>query len=325
MTRTWLVTGAAGFIGSNLSIYLTSRGHSVVGFDNFATGHRANVERASAAGGARFKFIEGDIREREALRSAVNACDAVVHLAAQGSVQKSFADPFWNNAVNVTGFLNTLHESASAGAKLFVYASSCAVYGDCETLPISEREFPRPLSPYAASKLANDLYGATLASLYPQTAIVGLRLFNIFGPWQDPRGDYAAVIPKWVDLCLKGERPVLFGDGSATRDFCYVGNVCALVESLGLRQDMKGHQFFNVGTGIGTSLLELYTALVEALVARGVAIPFTGPEHRPWRAGDIVHSRADITKIKDRLDFQAPVGLRDGIARILTEQYRLSK
>lgn len=325
MALKWFVTGAAGFIGSNLCAHLAARGESVLGLDSFATGRRENVARVSAAAGDRFRFVERDIRDRAALRNAARGCDVAVHLAAQGSVQKSFADPFWNNDTNVGGFLNVLHESATAGARLFVYASSCAVYGDCAALPISEREQPVPLSPYAASKLANDLYGATLAANHPGTAIVGLRLFNIFGPWQDPKGDYAAVVPRWLDHCIKGERPIVFGDGGATRDFCHVGNVCALIESLVHREGLSGHEVFNIGTGIGTSLRNLYAAIAAALAEQGVVLAFSGPEHRPWRAGDILHSRADIGKARERLGFEARIGLSDGIAAILREQYAFPK
>lgn len=314
----WLITGAAGFIGSNLCAHLLHRGHSVVGLDNFATGRRANVEWVARRGG-RFRLMEGDIRDRAAVRQAAQGCEAVVHLAAQGSVQKSFADPFWNNEVNITGFLHTLYESAATGARVFVYASSCAIYGDCDTLPISEREPPRPLSPYAVSKLANDLYSAALAHLFPGTALIGLRLFNIFGPRQDPSGDYAAVIPKWIDMCLQGERPLVYGDGGATRDFCYVGNVCALIESLGARHPESGHRIYNVGTGIGTSLLELYAAVTAGLAAGGRKPPFAGPEHRPWREGDIVHSRADVAKARHELGFQPRTGLQEGIGLILQD------
>jgi UDP-N-acetylglucosamine/UDP-N-acetylgalactosamine 4-epimerase len=319
-----MVTGAAGFIGSNLCAFLARAGHDVVGLDNFSTGRKENIQRVAGGHGARFRFVEGDIRDRDALREALVDCDLVVHLAAQGSVPKSFADPMFTNDVNVGGFLNTLQEAASAGARAFIYASSCSVYGDTRTLPITESEPPSPLSPYAASKLANDLYAATLAPLFKGTHIVGLRFFNIFGSWQDPQGDYAAVIPKWIDLSLRGQQPLLYGDGSATRDFCHVDNVSSLIEALGRRTDLDKYELFNVGTGVATSLMGLYRGLVDALHARGINLPFNGPRLEPWRDGEILHSRADITKARERLGFETRVDLTQGLQKILDEQYCMS-
>jgi len=315
----WFVTGAAGFIGSNLCAYLLKAGHEVIGFDNFLTGKRENVERVVKLG-HRFKFVEGDIRNKSQIEAVVGRAQHVVHLAAQGSVQKSFADVGMNNDINVGGYLNAMTAAGKAGAGSFIYASSCSVYGDTERLPISESVLPVPLSPYAVSKLADELYGATLDPVFPVMKTVGLRFFNIFGPWQDPNGDYAAVVPRWIDLLMRGQRPIIFGDGSATRDFCYVGNVCRLIETLALN-DSGAHAVYNIGTGVATSLNGLYSAIADLLRERGIALPQAGPEYRPWRTGDIVHSLSDIAKAKKGLGFMPQISLQDGLKRLLEEQY----
>jgi UDP-N-acetylglucosamine 4-epimerase len=317
----WFVSGAAGFIGSNLCEHLLRAGCRVIGFDNFVTGKRRNVERVAAVQPRCFEFIDGDVRDRPAVAQAIEGADVVVHLAAQGSVQKSFADVHYNNEVNVGGFLNVLTAAATRGVRRFVYASSCSVYGENANLPLKETEAPAPLSPYAVSKLADDLYAATVRHRYPSMSIYGLRFFNIFGPWQDPEGDYAAVIPKWVNALVAGERGVIFGDGAATRDFCYVGNVCNLISNLGDGESRPGG-IYNIGTGQATSLNELYRSIVSVLEERGVRPQQMEPDYRPWRAGDILHSKADISRARAELDFAPEIGLLDGIRRILQEQYQ---
>jgi UDP-N-acetylglucosamine 4-epimerase len=240
-------------------------------------------------------------------------------------VQKSYADVHYNDEVNITGFLNTFTATAETGVRTLIYASSCAVYGDNQQLPLSEKDCPAPLSPYAVSKFANDLYAGCLVSRYPEMRVFGLRLFNIFGPWQDPTGDYAAVIPKWIDLLLSGKQAIVFGDGRATRDFCYVDNVCALMAALaeaGAEKPRGG--VYNIGTGQSYRLIELYQEIVAALREYGAISTTPGPEHRPWRDGDIVHSLADISKAQARLGFRTEVKLPEGIRRILREQYRLT-
>ena len=319
---TWFITGAAGFIGSNLSIHLLKAGHAVVGFDNFLTGKRENIRRVQEMGGS-FQFTEGDIRNKQQVLTAIRSAQHVVHLAAQGSVQKSFADVGVNNDINVGGFLNVSSAAAEAGAKTFIYASSCSVYGDTVKMPITEAATPMPLSPYAVSKLANELYAASLDPTYTKMRMIGLRFFNIFGPWQDPAGDYAAVVPKWIDRLMSGEPPILFGDGSATRDFCYVGNICRLIETLGKDERKLPHAVYNIGTGVATNLGALYATIAHCLNERGVKITGVGPEYRAWRAGDIVHSLSDITKAKEELDYSPAVGLAQGMALLLKEQYKI--
>ena len=320
----WLVTGSAGFIGSNLCQRLLARGDSVIGLDNLSTGKQANVDRLMSVGEGRYRQILGDICDPGAIEEGfADGIDVVVHLAAQGSVQKSFADVAFNNRQNIDGFVNMLCASGEHKIGQFIYASSCAVYGDTEVLPISESQCPDPVSPYASSKLMNDLLSRNLAHLYPQTKITGLRFFNIFGPWQDPFGDYAAVIPKWIDLCMEGKRPILYGNGSATRDFCYVGNVCGLIEKIGSVQAEHPGGVYNVASEVAVSLNELYEAVTAALAGKQISLDFDGPDYRPWREGDILHSLGSIELARRELGFEPEIDLRAGIELILSEQYGL--
>jgi UDP-N-acetylglucosamine 4-epimerase len=321
--RAWLVTGAAGFIGSNLCAHLVGEGETVVGIDNFATGARANVDRVAALGGARFRFLEGSILDRRLLDRALAGVATVVHLAAQVSVQQSFDDVTHTNAVNVGGFLEVHGAAVAAGVRRFVYASSCAVYGDNPDLPLSEDAPPRPLSPYAVSKLVDEHYAAALRLRAPEMDAVGLRFFNIYGPWQDHRGGYAAVIPRWIDAVIRGERPVIYGDGGATRDFCFVGDLAAVIARIGRDGAAGERRVLNVGTGVATSLIGLYRAIERVLEARGIAPPGGGPDFQPWRAGDIVHSRGDISRLRDAIGSMPATDLATGIDRLLDAQYRL--
>jgi len=320
--RRWLVTGAAGFIGSNFCRYLMERGERVVGCDNFFSGKRANIDRLEARFGERFAFAEGSILDRPFMDRVASGCDAVVHLAAQVSVQRSLDDPEETHAINGTGFLNVFLAAAKAGASRLVYASSCAVYGDSDALPLAETAPPRPMSPYAATKLANEHYAAGAALVAPGMTSIGLRFFNIFGAWQDADGGYAAVIPRWVEALRAGARPVLFGDGSASRDFCHVENVCEALWRAADPAGVRGPAVFNVATGVRTRLDTLYETIRAAVVEAGALAPPPAPEHRPWRAGDIAHSVADTTLAREVLGFSARIDLRRGIEMMLAEQYR---
>ncbi len=323
MIGTSLVTGSAGFIGSNLCTKILASGGNVIGLDNFSSGKQENVNRVMGMAAGRYRFVEGDVCDRKLVVTLLAGVDTVVHLAAQGSVQKSFADVAHNNRQNVDGFVSVLTSAGEQGVPRFIYASSCAVYGDTEDLPICESHCPHPLSPYASSKLMNDLLAQNLRHLYPSTRIAGLRFFNIFGPWQDPHGAYAAVIPRWIDRCISGQQPTIFGDGSATRDFCYVGNVCDLIVRIGNGQAGAAQGVYNVASGEATSLAVLCATIFDALRSRGVQLSFDGPEHKPWNEGDIVHSLGDIALAAQALGFVPVVGLRDGIEAILSEQYSL--
>lgn len=322
---TWLITGAAGFIGSNLGAHLLERGETVIGLDDFSTGTRDNVDRLAASAGARFRFHEGSILDPALVARSLSGVDVVVHLAAQVSVQRSFEDVAYTNAVNVAGFLEVHGAAEKAGVQRFIYASSCAVYGDNPALPLREETPPQPLSPYAVSKLVNEQYAEVLRLRCDKMDAIGLRFFNIYGPWQDHRGGYAAVIPRWIDACLRGERPIVFGDGGATRDFCFVGDLARVIETIGRNGAGGNFRVFNVGTGVATSLAELYAAIVGALGARGVKPPPEGPLHQPWRAGDIVHSRGSVERLRREIGIVPSTDLATGIGRILEEQYGLRR
>lgn len=322
----WFITGSAGFIGSNLVARLIEQGDEVIGLDNLSAGKQENVDRVMTKANGRYQFVKGDIRNSDEIEACLEGkMDVVVHLAAQGSVQKSFSDVAYNNAQNIDGFLNVLTTTGKREISRFVYASSCAVYGETEDLPITESHCPAPVSPYASSKLMNDLLSRNVAHLFPKTIITGLRFFNIFGPWQDPFGDYAAVIPKWIDMCLSGQQPIIFGEGQATRDFCYVGNVCDLIEVLA-RSEASENQtstVFNVASEVPTSLNGLFAAVTEALKDKGVELPFDSAEYRPWREGDIIHSLGSIDLVRKKIGFEPKVDLVNGILCILNEQYGL--
>jgi UDP-N-acetylglucosamine 4-epimerase len=318
----WSVTGVAGFIGSNLAQKLLERGDEVVGLDNFSTGRHANIDRLNGLGG-KFRFIEGDIRDPGCVRSALDGADCVAHLAAQVSVQKSIDDPVDSDATNVGGFVSVVDAAARAGISRVIYASSCAVYGENPKLPLDEGENPAPMSPYAVSKYANDLYAAVLADLNENIDIVGLRFFNIFGPWQDATGGYAAVIPRWIGLMMGGGEATIFGDGRATRDFCHVDNVSEAIIRIAMRTKPLPQRVYNIGTGVQTSLLELHQALVGALEAVGRPVEHRSANHLPWKSGDIVHSVASIERARREIGYEPSVSLAQGLENILAEEYGL--
>jgi UDP-N-acetylglucosamine 4-epimerase len=321
--RTWLVTGAAGFIGSHLLETLLKLEQRVVGLDNFATGHRHNLDEVQRAVGeaawSRFRFIEGDISDLATCREALAGVDAVLHQAAFVSVPGSIEDPLLNHQRNVTGFLNLLVAAQERGLKRFVYASSSAVYGDAETLPAREEAVGNALSPYAASKAMDELYAGVFTRLHGLEAI-GLRYFNIFGPRQDPNGAYAAVIPKWTARLLSGQRGVIFGDGSATRDFCFVGNVVqANVLAATTENPAAFGGVFNVGNGGATTTRALYETLRDRLaeVTGREDLRRLEPRFDPPRPGDIAHSRADIGRAQRLLGFEPDVSVEEGLRRTL--------
>jgi len=314
--KRWLVTGAAGFIGSNLVERLLGLGQTVCALDNFATGHRRNLEEVRDAAGAeawaRFRFIEGDIRDIGTCREAVAGCDYVLHQAALGSVPGSIADPVTANAVNVDGFVNLLVAARDAGVQRLVYASSCAVYGDLEALPHAEGRIGQPLSPYAASKLVNEIYAAAFARAYGFGA-TGLRYFNVFGPRQDPEGAYAAVIPAWIDALLRDGPVWINGDGETSRDFCHVDDVVQANLLAATAPDDASGEIYNVATGQRTSLNELVRLIAAELAALGVEVR-GAPGYRDFRTGDLRHSQADITKAAGRLGFRPTLDIRAGLA-----------
>jgi UDP-N-acetylglucosamine 4-epimerase len=305
--RTWLITGVAGFIGSNLLETLLNLDQSVVGLDNFATGFRRNLgevqDSVSAARWSRFAFIEGDIRRPDDCRRACTGVDHVLHQAALGSVPRSVADPLTTHEVNVTGFLNMISAARDAKAESFTYASSSSVYGDHPALPKIEGMVGRPLSPYAASKRANELYAQAFASCYGLNA-VGLRYFNVFGPRQDFDGAYAAVIPKWAAAIIMGEPVFINGDGETSRDFCFVENAIQanLLAATTCRPEAL-NEVYNVAVGEETTLNKLYHELRRLIAPPNAGGPGNRPIYRELRAGDVRHSRANIDKAQRLLGY----------------------
>jgi len=309
LPRTWLVTGAAGFIGSNLVETLLALGQKVVGLDNFATGHKKNLDevrmRAGPGRWKNFRFIPGDILDLKTCRRAGRGVDFVLHQAALGSVPRSIEDPIHASDSNVTGFLNMLVAARDAKVKRFVYASSSAIYGDAPRLPKVEGHIGRPLSPYAVTKFVNELYADVFARCYGMETI-GLRYFNVFGPRQDPDGPYAAVIPQWIAAMIKNERVFINGDGETSRDFCYVANVVQMNLLAATTANPKAvNQVYNVALNERISLNELFALLRERLLPHCPHLWKFKPGYRKFRAGDVRHSQADIAKAR-RLVGYAP-------------------
>ncbi|MBB5017113.1 UDP-N-acetylglucosamine 4-epimerase [Chitinivorax tropicus] len=316
-TYRWLVTGAAGFIGSNLVETLLKLNQQVVGLDNFATGHRHNLTLVSQAVSPsqweRFVFIEGDVRDLAACQQAASQVDYVLHQAALGSVPRSLEDPITSNAANITGFLNMLVAARDAKVKRFVYAGSSSTYGDHPALPKVEDAIGKPLSPYAVTKFVNELYADVFARSY-QMEVIGLRYFNVFGPRQDPNGAYAAVIPKWLSAMIKGETLYVNGDGETTRDFCYIANtVQANLLAATTSQADATNQVYNVAVGGRTSLNQLLAMMQRVLLPHYPHLASFQPVYRPFRAGDVRHSQADIGKARQLLGFEPSHTIEQGL------------
>lgn len=313
--RTWLVTGGAGFIGSHLVETLLALGQKVRCLDSFVTGHRRNVEEASRGHAGAFELVEGDVQDPATCRRACAGVDLVLHQAALGSVPRSIQDPLASHAANVTGFVNVVWAAREAGVKRIVYASSSSVYGDHPALPKVEGQIGRPLSPYAVTKLADELYAGVFGPAYG-LELVGLRYFNVFGPRQDPLGPYAAVIPLWFRGLLAGDQVFVNGDGQTSRDFCHVENAVQanLLAATEKSAEAVG-QVYNIAVGERTTLLELF-ALIQAQVARiRPEAAQARPVHRDFRAGDVRHSLADVSKARRLLGYEPSVRVREGIER----------
>jgi len=300
--RTWLVTGAAGFIGSNILEELLKLNQRVVGLDNFATGHKRNLEEAKGLVTRKqwrnSRFIDGGIVDPNTFQPVCRRVDFVFHQAALGSVPRSIEDPIYSNESNVTGFLNMLVAARDSKVERFVYASSSAIYGDAPKLPKVEEVIGRPLSPYALTKHINELYAEVFARCY-RVETIGLRYFNVFGPRQDPEGAYAAVIPKWIAAMIKNEPVHINGDGETSRDFCYVANaVQANLLAATTKNPKAVNEVYNVALHERTSLNELFALLRERLLPHYPHLFTAKPKYRPFRPGDVRHSEADINKAK---------------------------
>jgi UDP-N-acetylglucosamine 4-epimerase len=315
--KTWLVTGCAGFIGSHLTEALLKLNQQVIGLDNFSTGYQHNLDevRSNVANEQWkcFRFLKGDIRNLEDCRQVCENAQIVLHQAALGSVPRSIEDPANTNANNIDGFLTMLISSRDAGVKRFVYAASSSTYGDHTALPKVESRIGRPLSPYAVTKYVNELYADVFARTYRMETI-GLRYFNIFGPRQDPKGAYAAVIPKWFDALISGEPVYINGDGETSRDFCFIENciqanlLAALVE-----QHDSVNQVYNVAVGERTTLNQLFSIIKENVVEKVPTATRIEPLYRDFRPGDVRHSLADIGKVKKMLGYEPACNIKKGL------------
>jgi UDP-N-acetylglucosamine/UDP-N-acetylgalactosamine 4-epimerase len=313
---TWLITGAAGFIGSHLTEALLRLDQKVIGLDSLVTGHRANLDHVQSVVAAeqwkRFQFVEGDICDFNTCQQ-VSRVDYVLHHAALGSVPASIKDPLATNRINVTGFMNILCAARDQRARRVVYASSSAVYGDDEAASKVEGRIGNLLSPYAVSKYMNELWASNFHRCYGLQSI-GLRYFNIFGARQDPEGPYAAVIPKWVESMIAGEDVFINGDGETTRDFCHVANVVqANILAATAKAPEASNQIYNVGLGEQTTLNELFRCLRERLAERFPRLKDVKPKHRDFRPGDVRHSQADISRIRKLLGYLPEMNLKTGL------------
>ena len=323
--HTWLITGVAGFIGSNLLEKILILNQKVVGLDNFETGYQHNIDQALNDASKvlntdvhdllsdNFTFIEGDIRKLKDCQQACENVDYVLHQAALGSVPRSIEDPIRTNKANIDGFLNMLVAAKDAKVKRFVYAASSSTYGDHPDLPKVENKIGNPLSPYAVTKVVNELYAGVFAKTYDFKTI-GLRYFNILGKRQDPNGAYAAVIPKWVASILKGEDIYINGTGETSRDFCYIDNTVQMNLLAAMTEnDEATDQVYNVALNDRTSLNQLYKMIEERLVQRVEGLVKKEPIYRDFRAGDVLHSQANISKAQKLLGYQPSHKIAEGL------------
>jgi UDP-N-acetylglucosamine 4-epimerase len=321
--KTWLITGVAGFIGSNLLETLLLLNQKIIGLDNFSTGYQHNLDEVKATVSLsqwkNFHFIKGDICDFKTCEKSLYddqiPVDYVLHQAALGSVPRSISDPIMTNLANITGFLNMLTAAKNANVQSFTYAASSSTYGDHPALPKIEKNIGQPLSPYAVTKYVNELYANVFAKTYGFKSI-GLRYFNVFGKRQDPDGAYAAVIPKWTSSMIKNETVFINGDGETSRDFCFIENTVQMnILAATAANDAKDH-VYNVAVGDRTSLNDLFLAIKGALIHNRLTIPLE-PTYRDFRAGDIRHSQADISKAKRALNYQPEFVIEEGIQQAM--------
>lgn len=313
--KVWLVTGVAGFIGSNLLETLLRLNQTIVGLDNFATGHQKNLDEVqslvSSEQWSRFRFIEGDIRNLDTCKQACSGVDYVLHQAALGSVPRSINDPITSNETNISGFLNMLVAARDAEVKSFTYAASSSTYGDHPALPKVEENIGKPLSPYAVTKYVNELYADVFAKTY-NFKTVGLRYFNVFGKRQDPNGAYAAVIPKWTAAMIAGDEVFINGDGETSRDFCFIENAVQANLLAAAAADEAKNEVYNVAVGDRTTLNMLFDSLKASLTKLDVVYGLD-QVYRDFRAGDVRHSQADVSKAGRLLGYQPSHRIAEGI------------
>lgn len=314
--KTWLITGVAGFIGSNLLETLLKLDQTIVGLDNFVTGHQHNLDEVQGEvtedQWSRFTMIKGDIHNLEDCQKATKSVHYVLHQAALGSVPRSIEDPITTNETNISGFLNMLIAARDAKVTSFTYAASSSTYGDHPDLPKVEDKIGKPLSPYAVTKVVNELYADVFSNTYNFKAI-GLRYFNIFGKRQDPNGAYAAVIPKWVAALLNGDKVYINGDGETSRDFCFIENAVQMNILSAVANDEAKNEVYNVAVGDRTTLNDLFSAIKEGLAEVNPEILSKEPNYREFRAGDVRHSQADISKAAEKLGYTPSHSISQGL------------
>ncbi|MCB0318322.1 MAG: NAD-dependent epimerase/dehydratase family protein [Bdellovibrionales bacterium] len=314
--KTWLITGVAGFIGSNLAEFLLKTSQRVIGIDNLSTGKLENVNLLKSLAGAEnkseFSFFEGDINDYRLCFENIKKADYILHQAALGSVPRSLKDPLASNYANISGTLSILQACREAGAKKLVFASSSSVYGDSDKLPKKEGEEGCPLSPYAITKAVNELYATNFSRMF-EMSIVGLRYFNVFGRRQDPAGPYAAVIPRWIKALINEQECEIYGDGETSRDFCYIDNVIQ-ANILAAVTELEPKKFYplNIACGDNTSLNKLHSILAEA-VKNSFKVEILPPKYLDFRSGDVRHSLADISDAKSLISYLPVVDVATGI------------
>ena len=319
--KTILITGGAGFIGSNLCEHFLNNGYKVKCLDNLLTGHKSNIE--SFLSNSNFEFLELDIRDYKSCLKASKGVDMISHQAALGSVPRSIDNPIPTNEINAQGFLNMLNAARENGVKRFVYASSSSVYGDSKESPKKEDDLGKPLSPYAVSKLTNELYGKIFHDLYGME-IIGLRYFNVFGKNQDPNGVYAAAIPKFIGLFLKGKAPTIHGDGNQTRDFTYIKNVIhANEQALTVKNEQAYGEAYNVACGESYTLNRVIKTIKKSLIKNGLDISKINPIHIETRQGDIRDSLANISKIENLLNYKVHYSFDEGMDEYILNCYAI--
>lgn len=318
----WLVTGAAGFIGSHLTKFLLNNNQEVIALDNFSTGLRSNIDFlekhfSELNNDSKFTFHNADVRDYELCFKLTNDIDYVLHQAAIGSVPRSIVDPLNTHDANINGFLNILWASMNNQVINFVYASSSSIYGDSEVLPKQEEHIGQPLSPYAVTKSVNEAYARVFSKVYGFNSI-GLRYFNVFGQRQDPEGQYAAVIPKWIDAILNDKEVFINGDGSTTRDFCYIDNVIQANILAAMTENKEAlSQIYNIAANYQMSLNELYNIIQKSISKLKPELINNEPIYRDFRPGDIMHSRADIGKAEKLLGYKATKSVKQGLEELI--------
>jgi UDP-N-acetylglucosamine 4-epimerase len=327
--KTWLVTGVAGFIGSNLLETLLKLDQHVVGLDNFSTGYKLNLDEVKSLvtqdQWSHFTFIQGDIRNLDDCRSACEGVNYILHQAALGSVPRSINDPITTNQNNIDGFLNMMVAARDSQINRFIYAASSSTYGDHPDLPKEEHKIGKPLSPYAVTKLVNELYADVFARAYGFESI-GLRYFNVFGRRQDPRSAYAAVIPKWINAMINNKNIEINGDGETSRDFCYIENVIqGNLLAATCKNDKATNQIYNIAVGQRTTLNELYKILNDALTQNNFKLKWLEPHYCDYRTGDVRHSLADISKASNLLGYEPTHTIVKGIFEMISRDLSLDE